>query len=73
MTYFVKPSGVIDRQMCQLIVQEAGDEEPADMTGWRHNAQVWDVSVLSKGQPSTAFQHSRELSNTLAILTIPKQ
>lgn len=64
MTYFGKPSGVTDRQMWQLIAQEAGDEEPAAPTGWRHDAQVWDVSVLSKGQPSTAFQHSRELSNT---------
>lgn len=42
---------------------EAGDEEPAALPGWRHGAQVWDVSVLSKGQPSPAFQHSRELSN----------
>lgn len=72
-TYFAKPGGSIYRQKCQSTLQEVENKKPAGLTGWHHNAQVWEMCVLRKGKPSTKFQHSRELFNTLAKLTISKQ
>lgn len=62
-----------DRENGQLILQEAAYKEPTDLTGLCHNAPVWELPRLRKGQFFATLYNSRELSNTEAMFTVAQK
>lgn len=49
MTYFAKPGGVIDKSASSFCRKQRVSKDPADLTGWCHDTQVWEMPVLRKG------------------------